>query len=118
MSNGVLPDVVADALAPANGSQSIKQQSRKELPTPQIAKAAIKPRAKMESTDGALVELPIGELDSKFPNARVDAHLDPERAKKMRRLVNGLRRDNAKMANGNHVRSNADAIRWLLDQID
>lgn len=134
MSLGSLPDVVRDALAPltstqqqsapaANVPQSATEQSPPIVPPKTPATKKNKPpKPKQEKRDGqnetVLIELPLGELNSQFPNSRVDLHLHNDNAKKMRRLLNGLKADNAKLINGKCVKTNADVVRWLLDQIE
>lgn len=48
----------------------------------------------------------------------VEARLDPAQAASLRRLYDALDRRHARMANGKHVASAADCVRWLLDQLD
>jgi hypothetical protein len=103
-----LPDVVKDAL----GKSAAKVEPKK-APPPAPTKAAT-----VAAGEATLIEVPLGELDTKFPLSRVDVHLDPERARKLRAILNGLKRDKRRLSNDFPVVSNADVMRWILDQID
>jgi hypothetical protein len=70
------------------------------------------------AVDAILLEIPVGPVVRQFPNSRVDLHLDRERAKRFHAILVGLIARKAKLANGKPVRTNADVVRWLLDQPD
>jgi len=44
-------------------------------------------------------------------------HGEGHMAETLKRLHEGLYQSSAKMANGTHIKSPADAIRWLLEQV-
>jgi hypothetical protein len=75
-------------------------------------------RNKSLAVDAILLEIPVGPVVRQFPNSRVDLHLDRERAKRFHAILVGLIARKAKLANGKPVRTNADVVRWLLDQPD
>lgn len=106
-----LPPVVADALSPA-----VPTNQRRNPPI------EVKQKPKHEQSGrqspSVLVEIPIAPYDSKWPNSHVDIHLDESRAKKLLAILNGLKRDKARLNNDMPVRSNADVVRWLIDQVD
>lgn len=114
MSTAELPDVVQDALS--NASVSRPARKPKDAPDKQVAARKAAPAAM--SADSVLIEFPLGSLDTQFPNSRVDVHLDHERSKRLRCLLVGLVTSKARLANDMPVRTNADVVRWLLDQPD
>jgi hypothetical protein len=105
-----LPPVVAGALA-----QPTTATVRKSPPVDVKREGKPQPR---QLKDTILIEIPIGEYDSRYPNARVDVHLDLLRAIKMRALLRGLQREKEQLNNGNGIKTNADVVRWLLDQVE
>jgi len=110
MSISELPDVVRDALGTATQAP-IPQKARKAATTD-------KSEPKPEVVDSLLIEFPLASLDTSYPNSRVDVHLDEARARRFRCLLNGLMRARARLANDMPVRTNADVVRWILDQPD
>lgn len=64
-----------------------------------------------------VVEIPIGQCDSKFPARQVSVTLDEVRAKKMRSILIGLKREKSLLTSGVAITNNADIVRWLLDQM-
>lgn len=65
----------------------------------------------------ATIELPLGELGGGYFSRRVDLSLPVESAKALRRVLNGLRANGQRLANDMPIRSNADVVRWLLEQV-
>lgn len=78
------------------------------------------------------VELPIGELPAEgyeldrahggkiaigSRGTHVDAQLGGDAAEAFLRVRNGLRDSNAKLASGRPVWSNADALRYIMEQV-
>jgi len=63
-----------------------------------------------------LVEFPVGELDQRYAPDRIDMHLDWERARTLRRMMNGAYETGAMLKEGRPVVSAADMVRWLLDE--
>lgn len=114
MSTAELPDVVRDALSVTSERADAKPRAKERTDK---RTASTVPAADV-ATDAVLIEFPIGQLDTRFPNSRVDVHLDEARAQRYRCLLNGLMRSKARLANDMPVRTNADVIRWLLDQPD
>jgi hypothetical protein len=51
------------------------------------------------------------------PRVHIQAQLGPEAAMAFMRIRNGLREQNAKLGNGRPVYSNADTLRWLMEQV-
>lgn len=147
MSSAALPPVVTDALAPI-ATQRPGGRAARRSPVPPVADtpAAVAdssppppPVAESDSTEDVaivdgdlpswlrgkpvtvsdvLLEIPVGSIVRAFPNSRVDVHLDRERSKRFHAILVGLIAKRAKLANGKPVRTNADVIRWLLDQPD
>jgi len=102
-----LPDVVQDAITPAS-------QPKKSTP-------AAKPKPKPEPSglpDAVTIQAPLGEIDQGYLNRHVEARLTTEQQQQsMRRLLRGLQMAEERLSNGKPVASNADAIRWLLEQM-
>lgn len=48
---------------------------------------------------------------------RIDTRLDDVQSRGLRALFDGLHQRHEKLANGRHVDSPADAVRWLLEQV-
>lgn len=65
----------------------------------------------------ATVEIPLGELHDGYLSNHVEARLDDKQRRNMRRMLHGLRQRGTVMANGRFVETNADAIRWMLEQL-
>jgi len=62
-----------------------------------------------------LVEFPVGELDARYAPERLDLHLDYDRARTLRRLLNGAYDAHLMLREGRPVSSPADVVRWWLD---
>lgn len=58
-----------------------------------------------------------GEEDRAYRSRHVEARLDGAQAETMKRLFRGLDQVGARLANGRRVGSNADAVRWVLEQV-
>lgn len=65
----------------------------------------------------ALVEAPIGELGPGYVSRYVEARFDERQSNALKGLVSGLRDSREMMANGREVKTNADAIKWLLEKL-
>jgi hypothetical protein len=66
----------------------------------------------------AVIEVPLGNLvEGGHLSRHVEARLDQRQREALRRLYSGLYDARTKLANGKFVLSNADAIRWLLEQL-
>lgn len=69
-----------------------------------------------------VVEVPLGELGSGYMSRDLRTHLNSQltrdQSRGMARLVTGLRMIAATIEGGKSVKSNADAIRWVLEQIE
>lgn len=116
MSTAELPDVVRDALSVTSERADAKPRAKERTDKRVVASVPV-PAADV-ATDAVLIEFPIGQLDTQFPNSRVDVHLDHERSKRLRCLLVGLVTSKARLANDMPVRTNSDVVRWLLDQPD
>jgi len=69
------------------------------------------------------VELPVAELtgDGYFdnpPRGHVDAQLERRQAKALNRITRALDDRGDRLANGRRVQSRADAVRWILEQVE
>ena len=100
-----LPAAVLDALGPA-----VAPAKR------QAARSAEKPKTTEPPAGFVSIEIPLGDLDTKFPNPRLDLRLSDEQAKQMRCMLRGLMAQNARLPNDMPVRTNADVMRWILAQ--
>lgn len=91
-----------------------------------------KRKSTSEQLSNVTVELPIGdlpcdgyELDRAHSGkiaigsrgTHVDAQLGGDAAEAFLRVRNGLRGSNAKLASGRPVWSNADALRYIMEQV-
>lgn len=89
-------------------------------------------QTKIVEVNSVMVELPIGELpesgyevqcahsgsvDLTSRGVHVDAQLGQEAAEAFLKVRNGLRNASAKLATGRPVWSNADALRWMMEQV-
>lgn len=112
--NGELPPVVRDALAPAVpvAAQPKTVQSKET----QREAAPQQPESPLPAS--ITIEVPLGPLDKGFLSRHVEARLTTETQRTaMRRLTNGLRQAGEKLADGKPVKTHADAVRWLLEQV-
>jgi hypothetical protein len=94
-----LPPALSDA--PSTKPKGKKAKSEKEaveLPT-------------------ALIEVPLGESDSGYISNRVDVHLSAGERSTMKRVLNGLKSRGARLQSGKPIWSNADVVRWMLEQV-
>lgn len=98
-----------------------------ELPREELTHAVANPLApNFVPKPAPTAELPIKRLSFELPLAQfrpevrqfshVEARLTPAQGRVLRRLFDALDRDHLRMANGQHVASAADCVRWLLDQ--
>lgn len=70
------------------------------------------------ASDQAPLAVPLGEIPAGvYVSKHVEAQLDGPQAATLRRVLAGLDRDGARLANGRRVTSSADAVRWLLENI-
>lgn len=59
-----------------------------------------------------------GYLSFTFENPQIPAtRLTPRQALAMKAITQSLNAQNARMANGQHVARNPDALRWILDKV-
>ena len=64
------------------------------------------------------IEFPIVDLNPEHYQARhVEVQLDGRQRASLSRLRAGLESGHLKLANGKPVWSNADAVRWLIEQV-
>jgi hypothetical protein len=79
---------------------------------------AAKPVAVLERRVETMeLAVPLGEIGPGYCSPHVQVFLDASQAETMQRLVVGLRDRRETTTNGREVRSAADAVRWLLEQI-
>lgn len=64
-----------------------------------------------------LQSLQEGRVNIGSRGVHVDAQLGADAAEAFLRVRNGLRDSNAKLASGRPVWSNADAFRWIMEQV-
>ncbi len=85
---------------------------------PEIGTQATEPEAVTLLHHKKSIEVVLGEpLPHAYRSTHIDVHLDQRQAEGLRRLYDGLDRTGAKLSNGRHVQSAADAVKWLLDQV-
>ena len=76
---------------------------------------------KQESEPGlpiATVKVPMAPIGEEGYKARhIQVQLEGVEAVKMKSLFQGLDQEGARLANGRRVMSNADAIRWMLQNL-
>lgn len=65
----------------------------------------------------AIVRVPLGEIGPGYRSRHIETYLTPDQTETMQRLVVALRDRRTTTANGREIRSAADAVRWLLEQI-
>jgi hypothetical protein len=64
------------------------------------------------------IELPLGEVGNGYLTNHVEVGgLNVPQRETLKRLFHGLDHAGARLANGKRVGSNADTIRWILEQI-
>lgn len=89
-----------------------------EPPTPPAETPPPKPVAVVQRRiETVAVSMPLGEIGPGYRSTHVQAFLDTAQAETMQRLVVGLRDRRATTANHREIRSAADAVRWLLEQM-
>ena len=86
------------------------------------AKPVIKPASVIEITiESVMVEVPLGPSPTGHVSRDLRTHINHlmtvPQSIAVARLASGLRQTGAKLDNGRPVLYNADAVRWLLEQI-
>ena len=84
------------------GSEDLRVEQSEPIPTVELG--PIVPYA---------IRLPEGYVARHF-----EVQLSQQHAEKLRRLAYALNRDDRRLKNDRHVESGADAIRWLLEQLE
>lgn len=98
---------VAGTAPPPRDAASELPAIDEPVETPAAAAAAV-----------ARVDLPLGEVPpGVFVSRHVEVQLSREQARAMRRLYEGLMNTNARLASGRRVKSPADAVRFILEQL-
>lgn len=64
-----------------------------------------------------VIEAPMGGLDEGYLSRHVQVQLNGHQRETLRRLVNGLRDSDERLADGKAIESNADAVKWILEQL-
>lgn len=106
-----LPPVVKDALTP--------QSAAKRDTARRAAAADARPPAAASDNppDAATIQVPLGEIREGFLSSHVEARLATDKQRRnLRRMLLGLRASGAKLENGRFVNTQADLIKWLLEQ--
>ena len=79
---------------------------------------------KAPSDDGkTVIEIPVNQLPNNGNMAygslgHVDVTLDADQNAGLNRLFGALHHSSTRLANGRHIDTKANAIRWLLEQIN
>ena len=81
-----------------------------------------KRRGEMSEVSGpgmtAEITVPLGDLEAGQYNPRhLDLRLTVQQAASLRRVYVGLNDGHAQLADGRHIDSAADAVRWLLERV-
>ena len=74
------------------------------------------PPPDVEAVETVTIEVPLRGEHDRGPG-HVDAQLDRKQAGILRRVQNALNHGNYRTANGRHVNTRADAVRWLIEKI-
>ena len=109
-----LPPAVKDALTPPQSAA--KRDARRAA-----AAEETRPPASASETppDAATIQVPLGEFREGFLSSHVEARLATEKQRQnLRRMLVGLRASGAKLENGRFVNTQADLIKWLLEQLE
>jgi hypothetical protein len=77
----------------------------------------VRPAAIEMTIETIVVEIPLGPTPSGYVSSHLNSQLTVPQATGVARLAAGLRQSGTKMSNGRPVLFNADAVRWLLEQI-
>lgn len=104
------PEIWLQSLVPAGDDLSEVPEDQPQAATPAAAELPV--------IATRLLELPLGVVPCGYVSRHVDARLDRRQGAALRRLQDGLDRAGRRLANGKRVISTADAVRWLLEQID
>jgi hypothetical protein len=102
MSAGELPPVVQDAITP-----------------PVQVAVPCEPAATEQVPTSAIVEVPLAPVrEGVFLSDHVSARLNTLKQRRdYRRFLNGLRSSGATLENGRFVDTQADAMKWLVEQL-
>lgn len=71
----------------------------------------------VRDVDEVVIGVPLGELGNGYLSRHVEARLTVQQATAMQRVTLGLRDRRAVMGDGKEVRTQADAVRWMLEAI-
>jgi hypothetical protein len=72
----------------------------------------------LPSLEAVTLEAPLAVLDAGYLSRHVEARLNTELQRQaLRRLTQGLRQAGEVLEDGRRVQSQADAIKWLLEQL-
>lgn len=109
-----LRDQAAERHGPPDDEPAAAQQTDKQASNiDQVA--PVEPAVAL----AAIADVPLGRLDpAAYRSRHVEVgHMTPDQATALKRLAIGLDQQGARLANGKHIDSNADAVRWLLEQL-
>lgn len=79
-----------------------------------MAAAAAKKEVKIQT---AFLEVPMLETNA-YATRRIDVTLNDDQARRLRSLVDGLSATNARLKNGRHVETGAQAVFYLLENLE
>ena len=109
-----LPPVIKHALAPPKKMAAAHEASL-QVSGPAKRTTVSDHTGRDES---AMVEIPLGPIQEGFLSTHVEARLASDRQRRnLRRMLVGLRAACAKLENGRFVSTQADLIKWLLEQL-
>ena len=105
------------ATQPTQSVQPTQQKPAMAKPKPIEQEPLPKPVQVIERRiETVVVEIPLGEPPHRFDQVHVDGWLRRDAANTFARLRQALRDRGAKTDDGRPVASNADIIRWLMEQ--
>jgi hypothetical protein len=108
-------ELMGVAELPAHGVEvSGKSQMAYAKPPEPAAEQSPEPEPPAEVMISAYVSR--GPING-YVSRRFEAHLTDQQAKALRSLRNGLHERHEKLANGHHVDTVADAVRWILERL-
>jgi len=103
-------DVLKDALNPVVSNEKKVRPEPKQVPQEEEKEAAL--------PESVVIEIPVGPVDRGYLSRHIDARLKSDQQKQgLRRLFRGLQLAEERLEDGSPVKSNADAVRWFLEQI-
>jgi len=87
--------------------KDINNESASETSRPEISEGNI-----------AIIKIPLAEQRSGYCARHVDVQLSGAQPETLRRIVDGLDASQARLKNGKRVTTPAEAVRWLIEQVE